>query len=248
MSDDRFGDLTEGRNRPTAAERLSELDAQPKPGADRTPSEPPPPRRAGSRYAWVVGVAAIIAVIAAAINSLPNSGRGLQGPEPGTILPDFAAPSVEGGSEADANIRQTDGGSDQEGAVPACRVELADVVNICDLRERPVVLTFVAAGCEEALDQVELLRPEYPGVSFVGVISGSSRDDLTELLAEQEWGFPVALDPDTAVFNLYRAADCPTTVTATAGGEVVETRNGPLAEPDLRAAVDEVAPGAGRGA
>jgi hypothetical protein len=246
VPDDRFGDLTGGRDRPSAAERLSELDAQPEPGGERPPSEPP--RRAGSRYAWVVGVAATVAVVAAAINSLPNTGRGLQGPEPGKVLPDFAAPSADGESDADANIRQQDGGSEQEGAVAACRVEVPDVVNICDLRERPVVLTFVAEGCEDALDQVERLRSEYPRVSFVGVISGSSRDDLAELLGEHEWGFPVALDPDTAVFNLYRAADCPTTVTAAAGGEVVDTRNGPLSETELRTAVERVAGPAGRAA
>ena len=245
MPDDRFRDLAGGRDRPSAAERLSELDAQPEEGGEHPPE---PPRRAGSRYAWVVGVAATIVVVAAAINSLPNTGRGLQGPETGRVLPDFAAPSAEGDSGADANIRQRDGGSDQEGAVPACRVEVPDVVNICDLRERPVVLTFVAEGCEEALDQVERLRPEYPRVSFVGVISGSSRDDLGDVLAEHEWGFPVALDPDTAVFNLYRAADCPTTVTAAAGGEVVETRNGPLGEAELRAAVERVAGPGGRAA
>lgn len=224
---------------------MSELDPAPEAHEER-PSAPTPPRRAGSRYAWVVGVAATIAVVLAAVNSLPNAGRGLQGPEPGKPLPDFAAPSVQGDSDADANVRQGSGGSQEEGAVAACQVRGPGVVNICELRKRPVVLTFVAAGCEDALDVVDRLRPEFPGVSFVGVISGSSREEVSELSAERDWSFPVALDPDVAVFNLYRVADCPTTVTASAGGEVVETRNGPLPEAELRAAVEEVAGGAER--
>jgi hypothetical protein len=244
VPDDRFGDLRREGDRRSAAERLSELDAEPEPGGEQRPPETP--RRAGSPYAWVVGVVALIAVTAAAINSLPNTGRGLQGPEPGKVLPDFAAPSVEGDSDADANIRQGPGGSEEEGPVPACQVRGEGVVNICELRDRPLVLTFVRAGCEEALDQVELVRHDFAKVNFVGVITGDSREDLSDLIAEHEWGFPVALDPDTAVFNLYRAADCPTTVTAAAGGEVVETRNGPLAETELRAAVERVARSGGR--
>lgn len=189
-----------------------------------------------------------VAVVAAAVNSLPNAGRGLEGPEPGSVLPDFAAPSAEGGSDADANVRQGSGGSEEEGPVAACSVQGPEVVNICDLRRRPVVLTFVAAGCEEALEAVDRVRRGFPGVSFVGVISGSSRDEVGDLGADGGWSFPVALDPDTAVFNLYRAADCPTTVTATAGGEVVETYNGPLDEAELRAAVERVATARGEGA
>jgi hypothetical protein len=150
---------------------------------------------------------------------------------------------VDGESEGDANIRQDEGGSDEEGAVPACDVATSDVVNICELRERPVLITFVADGCESALDQVDAVRADFPGVSFVGVISGESREDLADLLEQNEWGFPIALDPDAAVFNLYRLADCPTTVSAEAGGKVVETTNGPLTEEELRAAIETAAGG-----
>lgn len=242
------GDLTERgdpADRRGAAERLADLDEAPDP-ADQSegPAAPPPPRT-GARYAWIVGVAVFLLIAVAAINTLPNSGRGREGPQPREVLPDFAAPSVFGASEGDANIRQRAGGSEEEGAVPACEVRGEDVVNICVLRNRPVVLTFVAPGCEEALDRVESIRSDFPGVSFVGVVIGESRDDLDDIVPEHEWGFPVALDPDSAVFNLYRAADCPTTVTAEAGGTVVATHNGFLTEAELRAAVEEVAPARG---
>lgn len=244
MPEDRLGDLDPGERRRSAAERLAELESgHESAGADGGSREPPPPRRGGSRYAWVVGVAVFVIIVAATLNSLPNEGRGLQGPEQGAVLPDFAAASVDGESEGDANIRQDEGGSDEEGAVPACEVATSDVVNICELRERPVLITFVADGCESALDQVDAVRADFPGVSFVGVISGESREDLADLLEQNEWGFPIALDPDAAVFNLYRLADCPTTVSAEAGGKVVETTNGPLTEEELRAAIETAAGG-----
>lgn len=267
MGEDRFGDLdperrdrrpettsgpAAGRQEPddapadatqrgSAAEQLAELDAQ----ADREQGERPSPAPTGSRYGWVVGVAAFLLIAFAAVNTLPNSGRGRDGPQRGEVLPDFAAPSLRGGSDADANIRQAAGGSSEQGLVPACDVEGGEVVNICDLRRRPVVLTFVAPGCEGALDVVETVRGDYPGVSFVGVVIGESAPDAAELAGGRDWGSPVAVDPDNAVFNLYRAADCPTTVTAEAGGEVVATRNGSLTEDELRDAVSEVAPAAG---
>ena len=267
MPEDRFGDLdpaerrgrgAEGERRPgagdepggpgarrdpgqrSAAEQLADLDDQPDPGEEGAAT--PPSARTGSRYAWVVGVAVFLLIAVAVVNTLPNSGRGREGPQANETLPDFAAPSAAGGEDGDANIRQGGGGTDEAGVVPACEVRGAGVVNICQLRARPVVLTFVAPGCEEALDRVESVRSDFAGVSFVGVIIGESRDDVGDILAEHEWGFPVALDPDSAVFNLYRAADCPTTVTAKAGGEVVATRNGFLSEDDLRATVEEVAP------
>lgn len=258
MPEDRFGDLEPAGRRErgtssgddpggaterrpeadrSAAERLSDLDAMPE--AERDESNTPPPGRSGSRYAWVLGVVGFLVLALAAVTTLRDQ-PGTDPPSPGRTLPDFAAPSALSGSEADANIRQR-GGPEEQAAVPACEVAGEDVVNICELRDRPVVLTFVAPGCEEALDRVDAIRAGFPGVSFVGVIIGESPEGADDLLAEHEWGFPVALDPDSAIAALYRAVDCPTTVTAEAGGEVVETRNGFLTEEELRAAVEEVA-------
>jgi hypothetical protein len=44
------------------------------------------------------------------------------------------------------------------------------------------------------------------------------------------WTFPVAVDPDLAVFNLYRVAICPTTVFAKPGGTVAFSTIRPLTE------------------
>ena len=189
----------------------------------------------------MVGAVALLAIIAATYNSLVNvgPGEGVSGPPAGEPIPDFAAPSASGESEGDANIRQADGGTDAEGPVPACQVDGPDVVNICELRRHPVVLTFVLEGCESALDQVEAVRDYYPRVAFVGVL-GEERAVAEDLLAERRWSFPVALDPDNAVLNLYRIGDCPTTVFVEEGGAVARTELGGLSEEELREGVAEL--------
>ncbi|HEY0517066.1 MAG TPA: hypothetical protein VGD00_08100, partial [Solirubrobacteraceae bacterium] len=72
MPEDRFGDL--GEPRPSAGERLADL--------ERTdPERPSAPRRRepGRSYMWVVGVAGVIAIAVAGINSLGNAGGGSNG-------------------------------------------------------------------------------------------------------------------------------------------------------------------------
>ena len=45
--------------------------------------------------------------------------------------------------------------------IPACQVRTEEVVNLCDLRRRPVVLTFVfdrGADCLPQVDRTERMR------------------------------------------------------------------------------------------
>ena len=235
MPDDRLGDLGRARS---AADRLAELDRrEPEPDTPR----PPPRRPLGGRYTWVVGVAAVIVIVVAGVNSLPNAGRGIRGPEPGERIPAFAAPSATGPLDADANIKQS--GSDEglsENRTPACEVRMPGVVNVCDLRRRPLVLTLIVPGvpaCEDQLDGIERVRRSFPRVAFAAVVSGRPKATVRKLVEEHRWGFPVAVDRDNAVFNLYRAALCPTTVFAYRGGIVRETRIKPLSDSALRIAV-----------
>jgi hypothetical protein len=241
VPEDPFGDLSRSRS---AGGRSAERDA----AEEERPDEAPPPARPGSRYTWVVGVAALIAIVFAVYNLLTNTGvgEGTRGPEPGSVLPDFAAPSARGGPAGDANIRQRAGGTEAEGPVPACEVEAKGVVNICELRDRPVVVTFVLVGCEDALDQVERVRRDFPRVTFVGVIS-ETPEEAEPLLEPGRWRYPVVLDPDNAVFNLYRVGDCPSTVFAEAGGEVAQTTLGYLSDAELRSGIAEVAHEPSRG-
>jgi hypothetical protein len=207
VPDDRFADL--GPERKSAAERFAELDERsPEPG----PKRPPGPARQG-RYGWVIGVAFIIVVIVAGANSLRNSGHGYRGVPAGKPLPVFAAPLAVGGPDGkDVNIAPR----------KACDVHGAGVFNVCvEKARRPIAMTFVAnasRGCDEQLDRVESVRREFPGITFVGVVSKRERPDVERLVRRKGWGFPVVVDRDLALFNLYGVGDCPTTVFARRGG------------------------------
>lgn len=229
---DRFGDLGPGER--TAAERLAELDERPAPEAP-----PPAPPRPSSAYSWVIGVAFLIVVVVAGTNALRNEGEALRGLAAGERLPAFAAPSATGELEGDVNLAQKASDPDALGAKPACEVRGEGIVNLCELRKRPLVLTFIfkrAADCEPQLDRVERVRAELPGVNFAGVVSGESREEVERLVRDRGWGFPVAVDRDGQLANVYRIGGCPTTTFAYRGGRVRETRIANLGEAALRAA------------
>lgn len=239
MTEDRFGDLGRGDRR-SAAERFEEQDRiNPEPDApERRPEVPRP----GNRYAWGVGIVLFMAVAVAMVtSSLPNDGEGLRGPPVGERLPDFAAPAALGGADdRDANVSQRAGGSAGAGAAPACEVVGDGIVNVCELRRRPLVLTFVVtrgADCEPQVDRIERMRAEFPQVDFAAVVSGEDREDIEQIVRRRGWDLPVAVDRDGAVVNLYGIAVCPTTVFSAPGGSVRRVEVGNLTEDQLRARV-----------
>lgn len=239
MPEDRFDDLGSGDRR-SAAERLAEEDRL-RPEPDMPPERPEVPRPA-NRYAWVVGVVMLMGVgVLLLTTALPNSGQGLRGPARGKVVPDFAAPLATGHIEGgDANVRGPHNPSKSAGPVPACEVRSKEVVNVCELRRKPLVLTFLVtqgADCEPQVDRVERMRGEFPGVNFAAVVSGDEREDIEQIVRRRGWELPVAVDEDGAVVNLYGVGVCPTTVFARAGGRVSTTRLGNLTESQLRAQV-----------
>jgi hypothetical protein len=233
VPDDRFADLGPDRKK-SAAERFAELDER---SPEPEPRKPPEPPRPAGRYGWVVGVAFMIVVIVAGANALRNSGEGYRGVPTGERLPPFAAPLAVGGPDGkDVNIAPS----------KACEVRGPGVFNLCDARgRRPLVLTFVAnasQGCENQLDRVEAVRREFPEVDFVGVISKRERPDVERLVRAKGWGFPVVVDRDLALFNLYGIGDCPTTVFARRGGIANASLRGKLDPARLRAELRKIAP------
>lgn len=232
--DDRLGDL--GRREPSAAERFAELDEGDMEAERRERDDKPGPPRPAGRYTWVVGVAALIMLIVVAFNSLPNAGRGYRGPKEGKQMPLWAAPDVRGELEGDANIKQ-DAGDDEAGNdTPACAVELDGVITVCSLfEEKPLVLALSvpSADCERQLEAMERLSRSHPEIQFAAVISGRPKDTAQEVVERTGVTFPVVVDRDLAVFNLYRVAYCSTAV-ADRGGTLREFRaNKPLSESEL---------------
>jgi hypothetical protein len=225
VPEDRFGDLGEGRaGRPRAGDRLADL--------DRTEPEPRPgqPRRRepGRSYMWVVGVAGVIAIAVAGINSLGNAGGGSHGPQVGRPLPRFAAPSATGSApDADPNIKQSRNDNGAPNKTPACEVRVPGALRSCDYTSKPVVITFIVPGapaCEGFLDQIQRIQERYPKVNFLAVVSGAHRDRVQKLVADHGWTFPVFVDRNLAVFNTYRISLCATTVFAYRGGIVRATK------------------------
>ncbi len=215
--DDRFGDL--GAEDRSAAQRFEELDErEPEPEPER-----PAPPRPSSRYSWVVGIAFLLAIIVAGLNAINTEGPGV-GLDPGAEAPLFVAPLAATGLDRDAN---TEG---------VCGIRLPHTLNLCRLRGERVVLTFFFtrfADCVPQLDRVQQAQRRLPDVHFVGVLVREDKADAEKLLREQGWTFPVALDRDGLVSNLYGVAGCPTTVFIDAEGDVVETRNGELGVQEL---------------
>lgn len=233
--DDRFDDLGDRRPR-TAAERFEEEDRL-NPEPDLPPRRPEVPRP-GNRYAWVVGIVLVMGVgVLALTTSLPNSGEGLRGPAIGKRIPDFAAPEATGDLDGDANVRQRSGGSEGAGPVPACEVVSDAVVNVCQLREKPLVLTFLVtrgADCEPQIDRLERMRGEFAGVNFAAVVSGEDREEVEQIVRRRGWELPVAVDRDGAVVNVYGVGVCPTTVFSTPDGRARRVELGNLTEDELR--------------
>ncbi|MBA3301492.1 MAG: TlpA family protein disulfide reductase [Thermoleophilaceae bacterium] len=227
MPEDRFGDL--GGPAKSAAERFEELD-------EREPEQPekkPRPARPSSVYSWVVGVVFLIVAILVALNTLPNEGAGVAGPTERKPIPVFAAPSATGTLDGDSNIKQSPS-DPTNNKTPACEVTTPGVVNLCDYRGRkPIVLTMIfltAANCEPQMDRIERLRRSFPEVAFVGVVSGEERGRVAGLVRERGWKFPIAVDRDGGVTNLFRIGGCPTTIVTGRDGRVKHS---------LRATVDE---------
>jgi hypothetical protein len=237
VPDDRFADLGGGDAKKSAAERFEELDER---SPEPQPKRPEPPRR--GRYTWVVGIAFVLAIIVAGANLLGKEGAGYRGIPAGGALAPFAAPLATSNHDNDVNIQK----KAANGVPGACDVHLRGVVNLCDLRKRPLVITFVAnggAGCGAQLDRVERVVGSFPKVTFLGVISRKSLDDARSMVRDHRWSFPVALDRDGQLLNLYGIGDCPTTVFARKGGVSAGSRRPGLSEARLRAAVTALVDG-----
>jgi hypothetical protein len=111
------------------------------------------------------------------------------------------------------------------------------VVNLCDLRERPLVLTFVfdeGADCYPQVDRTQRVSARMPDVEFATVFfTDKERSEVRGLARARGWEQPVAIDRDGTVAALYGVGGCPTTVFARAGGRVADVQLGNLTEEQL---------------
>jgi hypothetical protein len=213
------------------------------------------PGRRSSRYPLIAGLVLVAVMVLAAINTLQSNEGGVLGADEAAIggpLPLFAVPELIGGEDADANVYQDDCASSRipcpEGdrRTPACEVELPNVIRVCDLFGRPLVISFwfsTPADCPPTQDLVDRVAARYRArVNFLSLAVRGDRGELERIVTERGWRLPVGWDRDGAVSNLYRVGLCPTVAFVLPGGILSEARIGSdeLGDGQLEAAVERL--------
>lgn len=218
-------------------------------GSRERPGRPRPP----AIYSAIVGLAFIAIIAVAGISALRGNddrtvlGAGAEGDLP---LAQFAVPDARGELDGDANIAQDDCQTaeipcpDSEQRTPACDVDLEGAIRICDLFDRPLVLSFWftrGGECEAQQDVFDAVYRRYRDqVNFLGINARDDRESVGELISDRGWTHPLGLDSDGALSNLFRVGGCPTFIYAYPGGIVEETTVGQLDEAELSANVEKL--------
>lgn len=203
-------------------------------------------------YSLTVGIAFVALIVIAGINTISNDSGGVLGSsdEAGLPLEQFAVPDARLGTEGDANIAQDDCDSaripcpEESRRTPACAVDVPGAIRVCDLFDRPLVLSFWftrGGTCEEEEDVVERAYRRYKDrVNFLAIDVRDDADEVRTLIEERGWTHPVGLDRDGALSNLYRVGGCPTIVFAFPGGILQSTAIGELTEGELFDRIDKL--------
>jgi thiol-disulfide isomerase/thioredoxin len=195
----------------------------------------------GRRYSTFVGIAFLILIVVATLNTIRTQSGGTLGVthgDRGMPLSEFAVPSAlpPGPLDRDANIAQDDCSTSQnpcpEGArrPSACEIPRRGALRVCDLFNRPLVLSFWftrGADCLPVQDALDEIAPRYRGrVNFLTIDIRDDPADVRNIASKHGWSIPVGYDRDGAVSDLYRVGVCPTVAFAYPGGILAFARAG----------------------
>lgn len=211
------------------------------------------------RYSITVGLLFLAVLAIASIQTLGGDGGG------GTLgldrqparwpLPEFAVPAAAAEElEGDANVAQDDCESsaipcpEEARRPPACRIGLAEAIRVCDLFDRPLVISFWFTkggdSCVEQQDVVDRIYGRYrEQVNFLSLNVRDDRDTVRDLVRTRAWEMPVGYDRDGAVAGLYKVAGCPTFAYAYPGGTLESAGVGELTVGQLGARVERLLEG-----
>lgn len=205
------------------------------------------------RYSVIVGLLFLAVIVVATVNTIGDGGGetlGLDRLPQRRPLPEFAVPAGASRLEGDANVAQDDCESSAipcpEGSerTPACRIETAGAIRICDFFARPLVISFwfsKGSGCVDQQDVVERVYRRYRGqVGFLSMDIRDDRDTLRDLIGERGWTMPVGYDRDGAVAGLYGVGGCPTFAYVFPGGTLESAGIGDLTVAELSDRVDRL--------
>jgi hypothetical protein len=206
------------------------------------------------RYSIAVGLLFLAVIVVATVSTIGGGGAG------GTLgldfepsrwpLPEFAVPAAAGHLEGDANVAQDDCESstvpcpEDTRRTPACRISTPGAIRVCDLFERPLVISFwftKSGDCVPQQDIVDDVYRRYRGrVAFLSLDIHDSRDTVRGLIRQHGWTLPVGYDRDGAVGSLYKVGGCPTFAYVYPGGTLESASTGQLTAGQLRARVDRL--------
>jgi hypothetical protein len=182
------------------------------------------------RYTIMVGLIFLVVVVVAVIHGVGSEEHtlGLEDQPPRWPLPEFAVPAAAGELEGDANIAQDDCESSalpcpaDARRRPACELRTKGAIRVCDLFDRPAVLSFwfsKGGDCVDQQDVVNRVYRRYRGrVRFLSLDVRDDRGTVRELIRARRWRMPVGYDRDGAVAGLYRVGGCPTFAYVYPGG------------------------------
>jgi hypothetical protein len=207
--------------------------------------ETQPSRAPGRRYSALVGLAFLALVVVATLNTIRTESGGLLGissGDRGMPLPEFAVPNARFAGqldEDDANIFQDDCSTSQNpcpedaSRTPACEIEERRAIRVCDLFDRPLVLSFwftkgvPTPDCLPTQDALNRVAGRYRGrVNFLSIDVRDDPSTVRDIVADRGWRIPVGYDRDGAVSDLYRVGGCPTLAFAYPGGILAFARAG----------------------
>ncbi len=186
--------------------------------------------RRGRAYSLFVGAAFVALIVFALINTLRTEEGGLLGAggDRGSPAPQFAVPAVLGPLQGDANVYQDDCSTSElpcpadARRTPACEVRERGAIRVCDLFDRPLVISFWfsrGGDCLPSQDLVDRVAARYRGrVNFLSIDVRDDRDEVRRIVRERGWRVPVGYDADGAVSNIYRVGVCPTVAFVYPGG------------------------------
>jgi len=197
------------------------------------------------RYSIFVGLIFVAIVVVALIHGVPGGGEtlGLDRQEARWPLPEFAVPDAAGPLEGDANVAQDDCSVGElpcpadSRRRPACRIETPGAIRVCDLFDRPLVISFwfsKGGNCVEQQDVVGRVFPRYRGrVRFLSLDIRDDRNTVRDLARRRRWKMPVGYDRDGAVASVYHVGGCPTFAYVYPGGTLESASVGELTAAQL---------------
>lgn len=206
------------------------------------------------RYSILVGLLFLAVIVVATLNTLGGGGGGrtlgLDAFPARWPLPEFAVPAGARQLEGDANVAQDDCEAasipcpEDAQRKPACRIGTRGAIRLCDLFDRPLVISFwftKGDGCVEQQDVVQSASERYRGrVGFLSLDIRDDRDTLRDLIRQHGWTMPVGYDRDGAVGSLYGVGGCPTFAYVYPGGTLQSASIGDLTVAGLSDRIDRL--------